>query len=404
MKLTVEKLKSDLKKGKDINIYISDRGGRKSSAVQDFLIENNIKTGECFCVMRSKSDEQITDLWFSEYVRKKYNKMGYYFESDKIGKNVAVVYICNKNDNTKNVLLFGLWISLAEKYKSSYIDGFEKIKYFVWEECVPNERIYQKIVYVLEKFCQPLKNVISIGSTVARTNKHQFIFLGNDIPENIINPVTVTFNLLERLKFDTDIFDTVKINNKQYSFMFSYFSVDEKTIPHWCINYDFDVANNLSVKGKKKFNFILISEYNRYYVYKFDNFLYISSQKTESEQERVFESAVDFFDFYGAKHLLENYQIEIALLLLQTLYQVPQKEIDKYFNLKYEFSPIVNKNPDDIINIYELSKMNMAEISLANNFDEIIILRNILKENKIIFENLAIKTQINDLITKIYIL
>ena len=45
MKLTVEKLKNDLKKGKDINIYISDRGGRKSSAVQDFLIENNIKTG-----------------------------------------------------------------------------------------------------------------------------------------------------------------------------------------------------------------------------------------------------------------------------------------------------------------------------------------------------------------------
>ena len=154
----------------------------------------------------------------------------------------------------------------------------------------------------------------------------------------------------------------------------------------------------------KKFNFILISEYNRYYVYKFDNFLYISSQKTESEQERVFESADDLFDFYGAKHLLETYQIEIALLLLQTLYQVPQKEIDKYFNLKYEFSPIVDKNPDDIINIYELSKMNMAEISLANNFDEIIILRNILKENKIIFENLAIKTQINDLITKIYIL
>ena len=102
--------------------------------------------------------------------------------------------------------------------------------------------------------------------------------------------------------------------------------------------------------------------------------------------------------------MLEDYQIEIALLLLQTLYQVPQKEIDKYFNLKYEFSPIVDKNPDDIINIYELSKMNMAEISLANNFDEIIILRNILKENKIIFENLAIKTQINDLITKIYIL
>ena len=81
-----------------------------------------------------------------------------------------------------------------------------------------------------------------------------------------------------------------------------------------------------------------------------------------------------------------------------------RKMKDKYFNLKYEFSPIVNKNADDIINIYELSKMNMAEISLANNFDEIIILRNILKENKIIFENLAIKTQINDLITKIYIL
>ena len=131
MKLTVEKLKNDLKKGKDINIYISDRGGRKSSAVQDFLIENNIKTGDCFCVLRSKSDEQITDLWLSEYIRKKYNKMGYYFESDKIGKNVAVVYICNKNDNTKNVLLFGLWKSLEEKYKSSYIDGFEKIKYFI---------------------------------------------------------------------------------------------------------------------------------------------------------------------------------------------------------------------------------------------------------------------------------
>ena len=139
MLLTAEKLRNVLSHGNDINIFISDRGGRKSSAAQIMLIEDALN-GNPFVLLRSKKDETISENWLSEYVQIECEKRGLVFYSERISNNIE--QICFNDENGKKyVFCFGLWLSLAEKYKSNYFKGWEKVKYIIWEECVPTAKI-----------------------------------------------------------------------------------------------------------------------------------------------------------------------------------------------------------------------------------------------------------------------
>lgn len=72
MYLTPEKIKKVISKGYDINTFISDRAGRKSSTVQEWLIEE-AENGRPFILLRNKKDEEINENWLSEYVADKFN-------------------------------------------------------------------------------------------------------------------------------------------------------------------------------------------------------------------------------------------------------------------------------------------------------------------------------------------
>ena len=51
MKLTIEELKNDLEKNNDINIYISDRSGWKTTTCQLFLVDEALQ-GKPYCVQK----------------------------------------------------------------------------------------------------------------------------------------------------------------------------------------------------------------------------------------------------------------------------------------------------------------------------------------------------------------
>lgn len=91
MLLTKDKFKSVLSRGNDINIFISDRGGHKSSVAQDFYIDEAMH-GNPFILIRSKKDEAITANWLSEYVRGIAAERGLKFWSEKVNPNIQAIY------------------------------------------------------------------------------------------------------------------------------------------------------------------------------------------------------------------------------------------------------------------------------------------------------------------------
>lgn len=220
--LTPQKQEEILSRGYDINVWISDRSGRKSSVTQETLLEEALN-GSPFVLLRNKKDELINESWLSQYIVNKFSD--YTFYSEKINSNIVALKVKTPNDKVF-IYCYGLYISLAQKYKSSYYKGFESVKYVVWEECIPNTPLIQNIKHIRSRCMSEIYNVLSITSTIARDNRVQLIWLGNDIPDNILNPVTIAFNLLERLSPNMEIEESVTLNDREYSFYFNYFDFE----------------------------------------------------------------------------------------------------------------------------------------------------------------------------------
>lgn len=400
MRLTVKELETDLYKNKDINIYISDRAGWKSTTCQLFLIEQALK-GYPFILLRSKIDEVITESWLSEHTRAEIQNKKLTCHSEKINNYISMLYL--SDGENKYPLCYGLYVSVAKKYKSNYYKGFEKVKFIVWEECVPSSPLVQNIRYCTEKYFEELKAVLSIGSTVSRGRKIQYIFLGNDISVNIINSVTVGFNLLERMQINKKIEDTVEIDGRSYSFLFYYFDF-EGAVNHWLSDDDKGISQDIDVKDLNAFPFILLTEFNKYYVYNAGTYVYISSQ-SHNRIESVIKNDFEFFKQYGAENLIKQYSISTALIMLLNFYNVRYREIETYYGEKWDFKkepvfkPLQKMNENSIINISDVTKMKYAQIYNLSNYNDILSLNSILKDNSIIYENIAIKLKCEELKT-----
>lgn len=134
MLLTKDKFKSVLSRGNDINIFISDRGGHKSSVAQDFYIDEAMH-GNPFILIRSKKDEAITANWLSEYVRGIAAERGLKFWSEKVNPNIQAIYFSDKDEN-KYLYCYGLWLSLSENIKAHILVALKKLNiYFGKSAC-----------------------------------------------------------------------------------------------------------------------------------------------------------------------------------------------------------------------------------------------------------------------------
>lgn len=399
--LTVNKLKTVLSKGYDINTFISDRAGRKSSVCQEFFIEQ-ARQGKPFALIRGKTDESITTNWLSEYLQNKYKD--FVFWNEQIDNYIGAIYFKeNSESDTTYLLCFSLYLSVAKKYKSNYFKGFEKISYVVWEECIPNQRIVQDVKYVNTRLMNELINIVSIGSTISRGKKLQYIFLGNDIKTNLINPITVCFDILERLSANCEIVDTCYIDDRKYTYYFNYFDFPG-AVNHWLINSDINVDNAISVKNQERYPYILITNHNRYYIYNFEKFNYITTEKNDKIVD-VIENDMEFFSQYNATHLLKKYDLQVALTMLMTFYNVNLDDIAIYYGENWQYHPKFHKQQKivehHIFNLSELSKMVNSQILNINNYAQLKTMMSLLHSKPLIASNIQILIYINDLYIKL---
>lgn len=403
MYLTPEKIKKVISKGYDINTFISDRAGRKSSTVQEWLIEE-AENGRPFILLRNKKDEEINENWLSEYVVDKFND--YVFFTEKVNSNIVALKF-RKYDNTVYLLCYGLYVSIQQKYKSSYYEGFEKVEYIVWEECIPNVPLVQNINHIRTRCMTEVNNVLSIGSTVARGRRIQYIWLGNDIKENILNPVTVCFNLLERLEADEPIMDTAVFLDKEYTFYFEYFSFPD-SIEHWLINEGLHITRYLAdsfIDFTKvlKYDIILKTAFKDYYLYNCGNFFHISDINyiDSNTISAGIENPLAFFRKFGAEHLYLQYDLRTALTMLCTFYGVSSRIIKNYFGDRWVKEPqfSADEYPDKTryIDLEKITSMSLSEIINLPVYNDLVSLNEIRKQQALTFSNIKIQMLIEEL-------
>ena len=389
--LTIKKLKNDVSKY-DINIYISDRAGRKSSVVQDMIISEWVRNdyNPIALVLRKKSDELINENWFSEYIVKKYNQFTFY--NKKLSSHINA--ICCMIDEEEKVLFFNLFVSLSQKYKSSYYKGFEYIKYVIYEECVPESRLTQNIDYI-NKSDEELNSVFSIASTVCRFTKPKYIFLGNDIEYNILNPVTVKFQILDRLKIDENITGKIDIYNSTFTYNFYYFSF-KGSKNHWSKQLGKSLIKNEKINGECE-NIVFIFNEKRYFLYDSNNIVYISDYNPKYETVTEKGLIIKYFNekVYNQYEVLKPKEKVVFLHILimrnpqfKYIFDLYYKRIEAGNEYIYEFSEPENES-FKVYNINEILIYNYEEL-----FSECLELYNMLSPltmKKFLYSNLLIK-------------
>lgn len=397
--LTPQKQEEILSRGYDINVWISDRKGRKSSTTQETLLSDALN-GSPFILLRNKKDELINESWLSEYIVNKYSD--YTFYTEKINSNIVALKVKTPNDKVF-IYCYGLYISLAQKYKSSYYKGFESVKYIVWEECIPNTPLIQNIKYIRSRCMAEIYNVLSITSTIARDNRVQLIWLGNDISDNILNPITIAFNLLERLSANMEIEESVILNDREYSFYFNYFDF-EGAVNHWLYNKNLHISNTIKNENLIKYDIQLQTEFKTYYVYNAGNFMHISDidyGNVESLSSHIY-SIEDFFKKYRAQDFLNKYELTPALTILCTFYGVSRREIGHYFGEKW-YQGDINFVPDShfdnrvIIDLEKIVNMSLADIMRLNNYYDIKNLNELRKTQSVTYSNIKIMLLMEEL-------
>lgn len=397
--LTPQKQEEILSRGYDINVWISDRSGRKSSVTQETLLEEALN-GSPFVLLRNKKDELINESWLSEYVVNKYKDYSFY--SEKINSNIVAIKVKTPDDKTF-IYCYGLYVSLAQKYKSSYYNGFESVKYVVWEECIPNTPLIQNIKHIRSRCMTEIYNVLSITSTIARDNKVQLIWLGNDIADNILNPVTIAFNLLERLSPNMEIEESVTLNDREYTFYFNYFDF-EGAVNHWLFNKNLHISNTIDNDDLIKYDIQLKSEFKTYYIYNAGNFCHISDKNyiTAGNLNSNIYTIEDFFKKYSAQTLINKYGLKTALSMLCTFYGVSRRVIIQYFGENWYYGDIVFA-PDNISDntiIIELDKivnMSLADIMRLNNYYDIKNLNELRRTCSVTYSNIKIMLLMEEL-------
>lgn len=404
--LTRERFKQIISDNDDVDIFtfISDRKGRKTSTVQIELIERALKHNRPFVVIRSKKDERISASWLSEYAQSYFNKNGVKFITEKIDSNIVKVSAITKDEKKEKIIYYGVWLSLAEKYKSNYFKGFNRVEFIIWEECIPNKPIPQNIQNVRKYHTQTLVDILSIGSTIARDNRVRYIFLGNDISANIINPVTVSFDLLERLEENIEIIDYTEIDDREYKYYFNYFDFPG-AVNHWLFNRDALVSRTVDMRDAESFTYIIKSKYRTYYLYRIEQFYYISSIHPKNKVDFI-NSIKDFFQYYDRIDLYERYKddISVALMILYSYEKNLQEPINRYFGSPDEphFRKCRESFENSIINLYEFQHMTYYEILKLKNIDDIRNFVAILKKAPVLFENVQIKLLCDELKNKMF--
>ena len=171
---------------------VGGRNGRKSSKIQTKILNDYFKHGKTFLLIRRKTDETVSENWFTPYVRKslleKHNKIITFKKTINKGeKFTGYFYLCDEDE--KNPVIIGkvVYLSVEQKYKSNESDLYLKLYNVVYEEFIAkSDRDY------LVNEPQTLVNIIS---TFFRERQAQIYLIGNTLDGQETNPYFRFFEL-----------------------------------------------------------------------------------------------------------------------------------------------------------------------------------------------------------------
>lgn len=405
MYLTTDILKRDVSRVqqlKESNVhllaYVSDRAGRKSSAVQSRVIESALD-GHPSIVIRNKTNRPITDKWFSDYVADIINKNGWktYTENAEEFKGaLTVTYLCTDVDapaENTYILYYGMYLSVSDMYKSNFYDGWDKVDDFYFEEAVPTEKLVQDERHIIKNSMKQMIDLLSIVSTVSRGRTVNAFLLGNDIKYNLLNPITVAFDLLERLEVNSRVIDICTINDIQYPFLFLYFDFDG-AVNHWLKNEDKKIDDTLSIEGLSFRNIGFKTHFKKYRIFDYKNGLYISDKLPNDV--KAINSKTELLKSLGYTEY--SYSPSIMLNLLRFNGTDNEKEeINKYINAYGEFKPLkIDRN----VKYFDLTKIENMKIHELDTMPDGEAFKSIIygiENSKSIFANYRIKTLLESL-------
>lgn len=398
MFLTNEQIHKDeqsilkMKRTNGINLigYISDRGGRKSSSLQELLLEDYTSTA---IVIREKSNRPITANWFSEYEQEQIQSKGWSVYTEQITEYkgaMSVTYLCtdkeNPADNT-HILFYGMYLSLADVYKSNFYEGWNKVERVIWEEAVPKSKLIQEERYILDRAMDQMIDLMSICSTVSRGRDLFVYLLGNDISYNVLNPMTLCFNLLERLEINKTIIDTAIIDDIRYNFLFRYFDFEGST-NHWLISDDKKVDNTIDIEGLTLHKIGFKSKFNNYYIYRYKTGLYVC-QRSNIKDNR-YTSKLDMIKKLGFDLIYNN--IDVTITMIKRFHPEYNDVINQYIDPFGRFRrPQLEETPK-IYNIDNLLNMKKHQFDSLEDVGSLsTLLDAIVKQSTTIYSNHYIK-------------
>ena len=151
--------------------------------------------------------------------------------------------------------------------------------------------------------------------------------------------------------------------------------------------------------------YILITKFDKYYIYNCGKYNYITNIRNDRVIDTINDTA-QFFDQYGATHLLDSYELSVALNMLMTFYEVSYSDIAAYFGdyweyYKPQFKKLKNTKECHIVNISELSGMTNSQLLNITNFNQVSNLVNLLKSKPLIASNIQVLIYIKELSLKL---
>lgn len=171
---------------------IGGRNGRKSTKIQLLILENFFKYNKKFILLRRKTDETVSENWFTPYVQKlletKYKKQIKFKKTIKKGERYTGYFFIEDLDG-KNEKIIGklMFLSMEQKYKSNEDTSFIDYNSVVFEEFIANsDKDYL--------YNEPQK-LVNIISTVFRDREAKIYLIGNTLDGQETNPYFRFFEL-----------------------------------------------------------------------------------------------------------------------------------------------------------------------------------------------------------------
>ena len=176
----------DIRKNKAVyNFLIGGRNGRKSTKIQSKILDDYFKDGKLFILIRRKTDETVTEKWFTpwitEQVAKNHKKLitfkktivkgerytGYFFLTDLDGGNAEIIGKV-------------MYLSMEQKYKSNEHELYKKMYNVVFEEFIANtDKDY---------LTDEVQKLINLISTIFRDRDAAVYLIGNTLNGQETNP------------------------------------------------------------------------------------------------------------------------------------------------------------------------------------------------------------------------